>query len=290
MTAWIFQGNPTWFDIDGYLAVAPGRIIWLVTKLKEKMQKGDQIFIWRAKGRSKDGNPGIVAECIVDSEVREMPEDPLALKFWIGPFDPTPKSRVWLKVVRVAENNDILKRGMLLKDPVLKEVSPIRVNTGTNFKLEPAASRRLNELWSDTRVRSQEQTRQELDVQATSLQTKSLEVLLDKYTCGLHSPSSVDLPRQSKVETTIFDRCPLVIAIARVRASFRCEVPKCATPSFLTESNEYYCEVHHLVPLAQKGLDRIENVACVCANHHRELHLGKRGAELTEILRTLRQL
>jgi 5-methylcytosine-specific restriction protein A len=40
-------------------------------------------------------------------------------------------------------------------------------------------------------------------------------------------------------------------------------------------------EVHHLVRLADGGIDDPSNTVCVCPNHHRELHHGKKSVNLT---------
>jgi predicted HNH restriction endonuclease len=57
---------------------------------------------------------------------------------------------------------------------------------------------------------------------------------------------------------------------------------------FETPDGTSYTEVHHIVPLAEGGEDTIENVACLCPAHHREIHLGRRAAELTVQLKTMR--
>ena len=33
-------------------------------------------------------------------------------------------------------------------------------------------------------------------------------------------------------------------------------------------------DVHHLIPRSQNGLDEKENLAVLCPNHHREMHIG----------------
>ena len=123
MTTWIFQGNPDRFDIDGYLAFAPERITWLVNQYKKQIRQGDQVFLWRAHGSGKHGPAGIVAECIVDSEVTEMREDPSAIRFWRKdqPNNLVQRPRVWLRVVRVAEAGDILKKEAITENKLLKK-------------------------------------------------------------------------------------------------------------------------------------------------------------------------
>lgn len=79
-----------------------------------------------------------------------------------------------------------------------------------------------------------------------------------------------------------------LLQIARKRADHRCEVRDCKHPSFQTVAGFAYVEIHHIDPLTDGGEDTIENVACLCPLHHREVHLGKTGKELTAQLKALR--
>jgi 5-methylcytosine-specific restriction protein A len=49
-----------------------------------------------------------------------------------------------------------------------------------------------------------------------------------------------------------------------------------------------YVEVHHIKMLAEGGPDDPENVACLCPNHHRELHYGANADQLRDALIALR--
>jgi predicted HNH restriction endonuclease len=49
-----------------------------------------------------------------------------------------------------------------------------------------------------------------------------------------------------------------------------------------------YCEIHHVVPLSEGGEDRIENVACLCPSHHREVHHGNQRTVIEAQLKQLR--
>src|SRR6516164_1700376 len=96
-------------------------------------------------------------------------------------------------------------------------------------------------------------------------------------------------PARKILSARSYERNPLVITIARLRASHRCEVQNCTHPTFKTLEGIIYTEVHHIVPLADGGEDSIDNVACLCPAHHREIHLGLRSAELTEQLIFIRR-
>jgi hypothetical protein len=126
----------------------------------------------------------------------------------------------------------------------------------------------LNELWDNfIGVTYAENIQKQFDSQASVFEKLSLDRLIEEYRRSLSEIT--DRPARAQVSTFVFQRSALVKAIARVRAQFRCEVPDCATPSFPTISEEPYSEVHHLLRLADGGKDIIENVVCVCANHHR---------------------
>ena len=44
--------------------------------------------------------------------------------------------------------------------------------------------------------------------------------------------------------------------------------------SFIKENGRQYSEAHHVIPLSQNGSDLTDNIMCLCANHHRQMHYG----------------
>lgn len=79
-----------------------------------------------------------------------------------------------------------------------------------------------------------------------------------------------------KIATTVFVfvRNPDVVAEALIRADGSCEHCRTKAP-FLRKSNgRPYLEVHHRIPLAEGGLDTVENAVALCPNCHREAHHG----------------
>ena len=131
MTTYIFQGNPDLFDIEGYLALRRERINWLVNQSYREIDIGDQVFIWKARGTGRYGPAGILAECLVDSKVLEIPEDEFAIPFWRGEQDHNAlRRRVWLLVIRVAETGRILDRDTVRIAPGLQGRSVLRSVTG----------------------------------------------------------------------------------------------------------------------------------------------------------------
>jgi predicted HNH restriction endonuclease len=95
-------------------------------------------------------------------------------------------------------------------------------------------------------------------------------------------------PRIRIGRTTLYDRNPLVVAIAKERASSKCEVPMCINDLFISASGSPYCEVHHIVQLSLGGADKIENVVCLCPAHHREAHFGVNAQKLRFLFQEIR--
>jgi hypothetical protein len=83
-------------------------------------------------------------------------------------------------------------------------------------------------------------------------------------------------------------RSRIVKAIAKVRASFKCEVPWCRHALFNGLDGHPYVEVHHIQPLSADGPDEPENVASLCPAHHREAHHGQAAAKIRAALEYLR--
>jgi HNH endonuclease len=126
-----------------------------------------------------------------------------------------------------------------------------------------------------------------LEAQASKLAERGLDYMLEKY--RLEREATPARPNVKNVVTRSYERSPLVVAIAKLRAGYRCEVPHCSHPTFICADGAPYTEVHHIEPLSEGGADVLENVACLCAAHHREVHVGQRAAELVASLRVARR-
>ncbi len=62
------------------------------------------------------------------------------------------------------------------------------------------------------------------------------------------------------------------------RAKGNCEL--CGALGFECEDGSRYLESHHIIRLADDGVDRMTNVIALCPNHHREAHYGVSRDEL----------
>lgn len=84
----------------------------------------------------------------------------------------------------------------------------------------------------------------------------------------------------NRVPTTYsgFPRDPKIRDAVRERAGGRCEY--CGQLGFALSAITNYVEAHHIIHLAAKGPDTLDNVIALCSNHHREAHYGVKAAEL----------
>jgi len=144
-------------------------------------------------------------------------------------------------------------------------------------------------LWGDEAVAGGDSAAiaEALDVEVKRLEKTPLNKLLDAYRRSISTKTSTR-PAASRTTSTTYARNPLVVAIAKLRAKYRCEMPGCKYEHFETREGEHYCEVHHLTPLASGGEDTIENVACLCPGHHRELHHGVAADRLKDAIAAIR--
>jgi len=150
MNTWIFQGNPSIFDLDGYLQSMPGAIAWLVKQNAKEMNVGDTVFLWRSQGKEKgEKRSGVVASAEIVSPVAMMVEEPESRPFWLDASNfGVAQPRVWLKINRVANKKEELKRDWLTEDECLRDMLILRQPAGTNFKLAAREGERLRKMWS----------------------------------------------------------------------------------------------------------------------------------------------
>lgn len=63
-----------------------------------------------------------------------------------------------------------------------------------------------------------------------------------------------------------------------MRAGGLCEL--CNEPGFVTAAGSIYLETHHVVPLANNGLDHPSNAAAICPQDHRRAHYAAERDEI----------
>jgi hypothetical protein len=94
--------------------------------------------------------------------------------------------------------------------------------------------------------------------------------------------------RKSRVVERGYERNHKLVGLTKRRAGYRCEVKGCTVELFVKPDGHRYVEVHHLIMMAEGGPDTLENMVCLCPNHHRELHYGENKKRLKRQLQTLR--
>ncbi|MBO1077247.1 HNH endonuclease [Roseomonas marmotae] len=90
--------------------------------------------------------------------------------------------------------------------------------------------------------------------------------------------AGTEAPRQhvGQAIATYFRRAAAVRDYARARANGVCEC--CDQPApFTSASGEPFLEVHHLHRLSDGGPDKLDAVAAICPNCHREMHYGQQA-------------
>jgi 5-methylcytosine-specific restriction protein A len=109
---------------------------------------------------------------------------------------------------------------------------------------------------------------------------------VDQFTVQPDSEVAVE---RRMVSGMAYVRNPAVRYRVLERAKGVCEY--CEKLGFMMADGNIFLETHHVVPLGEGGTDTEDNVAAVCANHHREAHHGARAAEIRQaLLSRLRQL
>jgi HNH endonuclease len=91
-----------------------------------------------------------------------------------------------------------------------------------------------------------------------------------------------DAPDRAKTTGWVYARDPQIRKLVIKRAKGRCEY--CGKLGFKKPDDKRYLESHHIIALANEGVDRMTNVIALCPNDHREAHFGERGAELEKAM------
>ncbi len=148
---WVFQANPGRLDIDGFLVTRPAITTFLVTRYRQEISVGDQVFIWRSIGGGNQDAAGIVSEGEVIEPPALRPDEPTARPFWANPPEADiPAVRVILRLLRVADSREIIRRRWIQEDPILRDMLILRLASATNYEVPDAQAIRLNALWSRT--------------------------------------------------------------------------------------------------------------------------------------------
>ena len=81
-------------------------------------------------------------------------------------------------------------------------------------------------------------------------------------------------PRTKRVESSVYERSPDIVAEVLHRSNGHCELCSSPAPFNRKSDNSPYLEVHHKIWLSNGGEDSIENAIALCPNCHRREHFG----------------
>ncbi|WP_170367825.1 EVE domain-containing protein [Ruegeria arenilitoris] len=152
MNTWIFQTNPDHYDVDSLLA-SPIRIILFTARQgASRMMPGDTVYLWRSKGKS-----GAVSGIIAKGRLLDTPsmrvDDSEGSQFWINPAEAKePGMRIKLQIEEVANKKEIIQREWLTQDPVLSDLTILKMANSSNYSVQGEHLERINSLWAHTGV------------------------------------------------------------------------------------------------------------------------------------------
>lgn len=146
MNTWIFQGNPTRFNVNDYI-LENETIWWSIrqTHLANKIQIGDEVFIWRSDGNEK-GSGGIVARTEVVTLPQDYTNDDESAAYWYEDVSDKTYLAVELRVLEVDVEVGIT-RIELTEHPKLKDLMILRLKQNTNYLLDEKHKSYLKQLW-----------------------------------------------------------------------------------------------------------------------------------------------
>lgn len=152
VTAWIFQCNPDHYDIDGLLAMETKEILYAANQSAGRMARGDTVYIWRSQGKQK-AVAGIVAKGRLLDSASERADDGSGSEFWIDPSNANLRQRrVGLSIEEIANKKEVIQRAWMLEDPILQDLTILRMANMSNYVVEGDQLKRIEELWKNTGV------------------------------------------------------------------------------------------------------------------------------------------
>ncbi|AVK84079.1 hypothetical protein C3943_11080 [Lysinibacillus sp. B2A1] len=155
MNKWIFQGNPTRFNVDAYL-LDNDVITWSMRQqhLANYIEIGDDVFIWRSDGNEK-GSSGIVARAQVISLPQDYINSEESAQYWYEDVTEVYLA-VRLKVLEVEVEN-MLKRTNLLQHEILQHLPILKIRQNTNYLLTADLGAALVKEWEEAVEKSETQ-------------------------------------------------------------------------------------------------------------------------------------
>lgn len=138
MTYWLFQGNPKYYRVKEALRDFE-RLPWSVTNFKDEIHPGDGVLIWIS---------GHEAGIYAIAEVLEAPKKWKNIPdsgYWLESSQFIDKPFALIRLTTKLLDKPLLKI-QLLEDPILQDLSVIKMAQRTNFKVTPEQWKRIYEI------------------------------------------------------------------------------------------------------------------------------------------------
>lgn len=152
MNTWLFQGNPTTYQIDAYLRSHVGKqIIWEVSQqqYRHEIAVGDEVFIWRADGdRPRSG--GVVGRGTIATLPAMIEDGTTGLGLEKRPAHVALRVLIDLQEVRLTTVDGMLTRDRIYAEPALADLTILRMAQRTNYKLAVDQAEAMHRLWQET--------------------------------------------------------------------------------------------------------------------------------------------
>ena len=150
MTTWIFQCNPDHYNIDQLLASNTREILFAANQNARKMTPGDTVYLWRSQGKEK-AIAGIVAKGKMVASPIETADDGPDRIFWKDQSSASERRlRTKVRIDEVANKKEVIQRGWLLEDPVLSDLTILKMANSSNYIVEGTQKNRIEKLWQNT--------------------------------------------------------------------------------------------------------------------------------------------
>jgi hypothetical protein len=289
-SAWIFQGNPDQFDIDGFLADGE-EVEWAVRQkhYASMMKVGQIVFLWKAAGKLKE-HSGIVAVSEIVIEPREVDEDSSAKKFWRTDQPIGPLLRVRLKLRNRFLGENILAATSIAESESLNDLPIFALRTSTNYPLKRSHYEALIQLTGGggSQIALSEKELAELFAPESDPEKLDQKVRRIKSLRDLPRPDGAINPLRTTRSVELIERNPVVKAWVLREANGVCQLCEQVGP-FKDSDGQPFLEVHHIKPLAESGEDSVRNAVALCPNCHRRCHYGCDRQEIAAKLAMLRR-
>jgi hypothetical protein len=266
MATWVFQGNPSRFKIDDYVACYPELLYWRTPRHATEIVVGDQAYLWRAGPKSGVIAFGTIVEAPTPGSMVKHPEA-LGSNLWHAdePEIDEQRTGIHLQEVRLTDEDAYLHRSIVRDDPVLGKAAIIKMPNGTVYRLTENEVLAMERLWGT----------------AGRVVTTNPPVAF--------SEGNLRLAAHFRRERSTLLRDKKLKEVHDTYGKYVCEL--CG----LTEDSKYpsafgarVFEVHHLIPLSKVKkpvCTTLADLALLCANCHRAVHASSAVDDNYDLLR-----